>query len=303
MIRLDRIAANALLALILLPTGVMAEVAWPGQIIFAARSGKSFDLFSWEPASGKLLALAATSLDERAPAVAPDHSRVAYVTSDGAIHVLPLAGGEAERLPLPEGRYGNPAWLAHGTGLVVTSYSFGEHGEDADLLTYDFKTGRSRPLLIQPGIQDQASLSADGAQLAWASGGALTLAGFGFQVHQSLWHAALETGTVRQLLMTPEVDSEPSFSPDGKQIAFVSDRAGSQDIWLCNADGSNPVPLTDTPGAELHPAWSPDGKAIVFVARNAEGSRLEILAIADRLRTVLKPFADTTIPIMEPDWQ
>ncbi|MBL8266533.1 hypothetical protein, partial [Steroidobacter sp.] len=58
----------------------------------------------------------------------------------------------------------------------------------------------------------------------------------------------------------------PKYSPDGRQIVFVSDRAGQNNLWVMNADGSNPRQVfadLDTPVAE--PSWSPDGKAIVAV--------------------------------------
>jgi Tol biopolymer transport system component len=58
----------------------------------------------------------------------------------------------------------------------------------------------------------------------------------------------------------------PKFSPDGRRIAFVSDRGGQNNLWVMDADGRNPRQVfadLDTPVAE--PAWSPDGKAIVAV--------------------------------------
>lgn len=71
-------------------------------------------------------------------------------------------------------------------------------------------------------------------------------------------------------------DVRPVWSPDGKQIAFESDRAGNSDIYVMNADGSNLRPLTSDPFAMLYlpgrspsdatPNWSPDGKRITFVS-------------------------------------
>ncbi|MFQ5874860.1 MAG: TolB family protein, partial [Dehalococcoidia bacterium] len=52
-------------------------------------------------------------------------------------------------------------------------------------------------------------------------------------------------------------DSRPAWSPDGTKIAFTSDRDGNWEIYVMDADGSNPRNLTNLPIGEYEPAWSP----------------------------------------------
>ncbi len=58
----------------------------------------------------------------------------------------------------------------------------------------------------------------------------------------------------------------PAISPDGKRIAFISDRQGQNNVWLVDADGAHPrAVLLDRETRFMHPAWAPDGKSIVAV--------------------------------------
>ncbi|MCY3987406.1 MAG: hypothetical protein OXF94_02250 [Gammaproteobacteria bacterium] len=57
----------------------------------------------------------------------------------------------------------------------------------------------------------------------------------------------------------------PRISPDGRTIAFVSDRAGNDNLWLMDGDGSNPRPLLlDSRSRMVEPVWLPDGTGVLF---------------------------------------
>ena len=61
-------------------------------------------------------------------------------------------------------------------------------------------------------------------------------------------------------------DSGPTFSPDGKRIAFVSHRTGNYEIYVMNGDGTDQQRLTHSPAQDREPAFSPDGKRIAFAS-------------------------------------
>ena len=73
-------------------------------------------------------------------------------------------------------------------------------------------------------------------------------------------------GNQQNLTNDPDNDSSPSWSPDGKRIAFSSDRDGNYEIYVMDADGNNPQRLTDNDFFDTSPSWSPDGKRIVFMS-------------------------------------
>jgi Tol biopolymer transport system component/imidazolonepropionase-like amidohydrolase len=75
------------------------------------------------------------------------------------------------------------------------------------------------------------------------------------------------SGEVRALTLDALFPLHPTWSPDGKQIAFASRAGGSYDIWMVDADGSGARQLTDFPVNVLQPRWSPDGHRIAFFCR------------------------------------
>ncbi|MCH8822130.1 MAG: PD40 domain-containing protein [Planctomycetes bacterium] len=85
----------------------------------------------------------------------------------------------------------------------------------------------------------------------------------------------------------PANNTAPSWSPDGKKIAFYSNRDGNYEIYIMNTDGTNQTRLTHTPERDYLPRWSPDGSKIVFFSgskgqfqihvMNADGTQTKAL--------------------------
>ncbi len=71
-------------------------------------------------------------------------------------------------------------------------------------------------------------------------------------------------GEAKRIIGGLSFESQPKFSPDGKKIAFISDRSGAENLWLADADGSNPKALTKGRNQLfLSPSWTADGQYVI----------------------------------------
>jgi TolB protein len=104
------------------------------------------------------------------------------------------------------------------------------------------------------------------------------------------------------LTNNPAADRSPSYSADGSQIAFVSDRDGRPDLWVMNWDGSDPHRITtgDAGSSDSDPAWSPDGQRIVFASSRGGASHLWIVNLGDGGLSQLTA-GEGTAPAWSPD--
>jgi tol-pal system beta propeller repeat protein TolB len=86
--------------------------------------------------------------------------------------------------------------------------------------------------------------------------------------------AALAAGLLILIAAGEPLQAAPG---DKGKIAFASDRAGNMDIWVMNADGTNPVQLTNDPLPEVFPTFSPDGNKIAFARGERAGAEIHVM--------------------------
>ena len=87
-----------------------------------------------------------------------------------------------------------------------------------------------------------------------------------------LFVAAADGRDERPLLASPDVDYNPTWSPDGAWLAFTSERDGSANLYRVRPNGTELERLTDSPAFDDQAAFSPDGRQIVFVTSRANGT-------------------------------
>jgi Tol biopolymer transport system component/tRNA A-37 threonylcarbamoyl transferase component Bud32 len=193
------------------------------------------------------------------PKVSPNGETLAFIQGKGYlaydIYVVPIAGGEPKRLT-NDNQVGGMAWTPHGKEIVFSS----NRGGVPTLWEIASAGGSPEPLAAFGENAGAVSISRHGDRLAYVSN----------KAELNIWRApgpkSLGTRTPPvPLTSSTAANMRPKYSPDGKRIAFESDRGGTLEIWVCDSDGSNPVQLTSL-GAGT-PRWSPDGKWIAFDSR------------------------------------
>ncbi|HLN29729.1 MAG TPA: biopolymer transporter Tol [Gemmataceae bacterium] len=101
-----------------------------------------------------------------------------------------------------------------------------------------------------------------------------------FDPYMDIFEANPDGSGLKQLTNTKGYDAEGSFSPDGKQIVFCSNRDGNLELHIMNADGSNIRQLTHAPGCyNGGPFFSPDGKRVIFRSDRKKKDHLQLYVI------------------------
>jgi imidazolonepropionase-like amidohydrolase/Tol biopolymer transport system component len=147
------------------------------------------------------------------------------------------------------------AALLSGSMLVAASAAGADNhatGEEAkwDVEAPKGATIKQVPIVTDEGTWMDVDVSPDGSTIAFAMLG-------------DIYTVPMAGGEARRIAQGMAWEVHPRFSPDGKRIAFTSDRGGGNNIWVMNADGSDKRQLTKESFRLLNqPTWSPDGRFI-----------------------------------------
>ena len=104
-----------------------------------------------------------------------------------------------------------------------------------------------------------------------------------------------------RLYMTRQIGAT-AWSPDGKQIVFVSNITGRNNLWLVSADGGWPTQLTVSDQRQSHPAWSPDGKWIAYQSDYDGDEQWDIFFVSPKTGQVVNVTKTREISEEDPKW-
>jgi Tol biopolymer transport system component len=239
------------------------DVSRTGTLVYRrARSTESIATVSWLDTAGKQEPVLAKPGAYGLPRLSPDGRRLALTIRDGGesnIWLYDFQRGAMQRVTSGGGTFSNPVWSADGRYLIFGSYT-GMFWTRTDAV-------QPQVLVATKSIQFPTSFTSNGSRLAFTQ----------VDAFPQLWTVPLEdsggvlkAGNPERLLpSTTSNDIDAAFSPDGRWIAYASNRSGLFEVYVKPAsgspeDGGPGFPVSS--GGGLLPRWSPNGRELLYRA-------------------------------------
>ncbi len=220
-------------------------------------------VYNIEVATGARTQVTSATGEQRdfSPRISPDGHTLAFVRyfshGHGELFTVPVTGGTPTQLTNDVRDIQGITWSQDGGSIIFCS------NRSSYFQLWSIAAAGGGPMLLPTNTTSATN------PFAFHHSGRMSFVDS--SENWNIWRYAIEQGRLGSktlLISSSGRNHDPRFSPDGKRIAFISDRSGTFEIWTAEADGSQPKQLTHLNGAWLNSiSWSPDGKMIAFDAR------------------------------------
>ena len=223
-------------------------------------------------------------------------TQIAYVTArgtgNGRTYALLVSDADGENehtiMESPDPIM-SPAWSPDSRRLAYVSFE----GNASSIFVQTLRTGNRIQVSNRPGINGSPAFSPDGRKLVMTLGGV--------DGNLDIHVMDLATRDVKRLTTNRAIDTEGSWSPDGRQIYFTSDRSGGPQVYRIGADGGTPERVTFEGSYNARPRLSPDGTKLATVHVDRGNFRIAVMELDRRGMLVLSTGQQDESPSFAPN--
>jgi TolB protein len=279
-----------------------------GKIAFTSARGGNADIWVMSPSgAGQRNLTGSSPAADTLPQWSPNGKLILFQSyrnqhefpDDADVYVMAAGGGDLREVTFSNAFDGDPSWSPDGRKIVFESRRDG----NSEIYTINANGSGTKRLTANGVFDGDPAWSPDGKSIAFSTDRDGNREIYVMNADGSNPRRLTNTGGRVDDIALHGLDADPAWSPDGKRIAFDSNRDADYEIYVMNADGSGQRNLTNNASLDALPAWSADGRELVFESERAEKGNRDVYVMSASNGTVIGRLTTAGEADEMPDWQ